>query len=77
MNLSDFLGSGGFLEQRIFISSGSFTAPVSGKYLLTAIGGGGAGTARARPGEPALCLRCGHPDSHRAAGQGAADRFFR
>ena len=51
MNLSDFLGSGGgFPEQRAFTTSGSFTAPRTGKYLLTAIGGGAADLNSGRGG---------------------------
>ena len=51
MNLSDlFGGGGGFPEQRAFTTSGSFTAPRTGKYLLTAIGGGAAGLNNGRGG---------------------------
>lgn len=51
-NFSDFFGggSGGIPQQRSFITSGTFTAPVTGKYLLTAIGGGAAGTSEGRGG---------------------------
>ncbi len=50
-NLSDFLGGGGgFPEQRAFTASGSFTAPCTGKYLITAIGGGAAGRNDGRGG---------------------------
>ena len=41
---------GGFPEQRAFTTSGSFVAPRTGKYLLTAIGGGAAGTNGGRGG---------------------------
>ena len=41
---------GGFPEQRAFTTSGSFVAPRIGKYLLTAIGGGAAGTDGGRGG---------------------------
>ena len=50
MNLSDFIGGGGFPEQRAFTASGSFTALRTGEYLLTAIGGGAAGLNNGRGG---------------------------
>ena len=52
MNLSDLFGGGGggFPEQRAFTASGSFTAPRTGKYLITAIGGGAAGLNNGRGG---------------------------
>ena len=50
-SISQFFNSGGgFPEQRAFTASGSFTAPRTGKYLLTAIGGGAAGLINGRGG---------------------------
>ena len=50
--LSQFISSGGsgFLEQRVITKTGSFTAPVNGKYLITAIGSGAGGTNSGRGG---------------------------
>lgn len=49
--LSQFLGSSGGtphgLVEKIFLTSGSFTAPIDGNFLLTAIGGGGGGGGKA------------------------------
>jgi len=42
--LSQFVGGGGgFYNQRVITSSTTFTIPRTGSYLITAIGGGGAG----------------------------------
>ena len=61
-NISQFFnsgggGGGGFPEQRAFTTSGSFTAPRTGKYLLTAIGGGAAGLNSGRGGGAAIGCR--------------------
>ena len=44
-SMSQFFGgsSGGILTARYFLASGTFTAPYTGNYLVTAIGGGGSG----------------------------------
>src|SRR5574343_1125365 len=51
-SISQFFGGigGGFYQQVAVTASGSFTCPVAGQYLVTAIGGGAGGTSSGRGG---------------------------
>lgn len=46
-SISQFLASGGnpLYFEKVFLTSTTWTVPVTGKYLVTAIGGGGSGAA--------------------------------
>lgn len=50
--ISELFGAsaGGFYEQKLILTSSTFTCPSDGLYLLTAIGGGAAGTNSGRGG---------------------------